>query len=68
MACLAVAGSGTPGDRSQLTEGSYAFCVGGSNGCDLDGDGVTPVESALAWGGDGVEKLVLERVTHFPWG
>ena len=36
--------------------------------CDLDGDGVTPVESALAWGGEGVEKLVVDGVAHFPWG
>lgn len=29
---------------------------------------MTPVESALAWDGEGVEKLVVDGVTHFPWG
>ena len=33
MACLAVAGTGTPGEGSGgLTKGSYAFCVEGSDG------------------------------------
>eukprot|EP00614_Pseudopedinella_elastica_P020122 CAMPEP_0172646640 /NCGR_PEP_ID=MMETSP1068-20121228/240345_1 /TAXON_ID=35684 /ORGANISM="Pseudopedinella elastica, Strain CCMP716" /LENGTH=326 /DNA_ID=CAMNT_0013460905 /DNA_START=1411 /DNA_END=2391 /DNA_ORIENTATION=- len=65
--CLAVAAKGTPGDRSgALTQSSYAFCVEGSDGSDLDGDGLTPVQSALAF--PGAEQLVLDRVTHFPWG
>jgi len=65
---LAVAGKGYPGDTSgDLTQNAYSFCCAdGSDGRGYDGDGVTPVESALAM--EGAEELVLQgRVTHFPW-
>jgi len=64
--CLAVAASGNKGDSSgDFTARAYEFCV--PPGCaveELDGDGVTPVESALAV--PGAEQLVLEEVTHAP--
>lgn len=63
---LAVSGSGFKGDSSgELTENAYSFCdCVPSESC--DGDGVTPIESALAF--EGAEKLILKgRVTHFPW-
>lgn len=70
---LAVAGSGALADRSGgFTERAYAFC-----GVDpsahpelypdgvLDGDGVTPTASALAW--NGAKQLLLPgSTTHFP--
>lgn len=65
---LAVSGSGFRGDSSgQLTQNAYSFCCNkGSDGTDYDGDGITPIFSALAM--EGAEELVLEgRVTHFPW-
>jgi len=65
---VAVAGSGFRGDRSgQLTQNAYSFCCPeGSDGKKYDGDGITPIESALAM--EGSENLVLEGdVTHFPW-
>jgi hypothetical protein len=65
---LAVSGSGYPGDSSgQLTQNAYSFCCNeGTDGKGYDGDGLTPIHSALAM--EGAEKLVLEgRVTHFPW-
>jgi hypothetical protein len=65
---LAVAGSGFRGDSSgQLTQNAYSFCCNlGSDGKGYDGDGITPIHSALAM--EGAETLVLSgRVTHFPW-
>eukprot|EP00639_Heterosigma_akashiwo_P018229 CAMPEP_0206399856 /NCGR_PEP_ID=MMETSP0294-20121207/25123_1 /ASSEMBLY_ACC=CAM_ASM_000327 /TAXON_ID=39354 /ORGANISM="Heterosigma akashiwo, Strain CCMP2393" /LENGTH=362 /DNA_ID=CAMNT_0053855845 /DNA_START=12 /DNA_END=1100 /DNA_ORIENTATION=- len=65
---LAVAGTGFKGNNSgQLTKNAYSFCCpDGSDGTGYEGDGVTPVFSALAW--DGAEKLLLDgKVTHFPW-
>lgn len=65
---LAVAGSGFPGDSSgQLTANAYSFCCPeGSNGLTYDGDGLTPIFSALAM--EGAESMVLDgTVTHFPW-
>ena len=67
---LAVAGKGFKGDSSgQFTQNAYAFCCNkGSDGSIYDGDGVTPVESALAMEGSECEKLILEgTTTHFPW-
>lgn len=67
---LAVAGKGFKGDSSgQFTQNAYAFCCNkGSDGTIYDGDGVTPVESALAMEGERCEKMVLDgTVTHFPW-
>jgi hypothetical protein len=64
---LSVGGTGFLGsDWGALTAGSYAFCSAtGSDISNVDGDGVTPVESALAW--KGAERLVVEGVTHFCW-
>jgi pimeloyl-ACP methyl ester carboxylesterase len=64
---LSVSGSGFLGaDWGALTEGSYAFCSEyGMDVSQVDGDGVTPIESAFAW--KGAEQLVVEGVTHFCW-
>ena len=64
---LAVGGTGFKGDEwGSLTKGSYAFCcANGSDGTQYDGDGVTPVQSALAW--KGAQHLVVQNVTHFCW-
>jgi len=64
---LAVGASGTPGDRSgALTQGAYSFCTAtGTGGELLDGDGITPTESSIAW--PGANTLVLPGVTHYPW-
>ncbi len=67
---LAVSGSGYRGDSSgQLTQNAYSFCCDkGTDGSGYDGDGITPIHSALAMGAQGAETLLLEgRVTHFPW-
>ena len=67
---LAVAGKGFKGDSSgQFTQNAYSFCCGqGSDGSMYDGDGVTPVESALTMEGPTCEKMILDgTVTHFPW-
>lgn len=62
---LAVAGAGYPGDSSgDFTRNSYGFCLGG-DGSAVDGDGVTPVGSALSF--PGAETMVLDGCTHFPW-
>jgi len=67
---LALSGSGYPGDGScgKFTQDAYAFCCPyGSDGSSYDGDGVTPVESALALPG-AANAFVLEGdITHFPW-
>lgn len=64
---LAVGGTGfLGGDWGALTQGSYAFCC--EQGTDIgsvDGDGITPIQSALAW--KGAEQLVVDGVTHFCW-
>ena len=65
MQCLAVGSSGTPGDVSgKFTKDAYEFCVAGVDGASLDGDGVTPLRSALAV--PGAETLALNGVTHAP--
>jgi len=64
---LAIGATGTPGDSSgTLTRNAYSFCVDGNDGSVLDGDGVTPTFSATAL--PQAETLVLDGVTHFPWG
>lgn len=65
---LAVAGRGFQGDQwGSLTQSSYAFCCPhGSDGSSYDGDGLTPVFSALAMPKS--EAMILsKRVTHFGW-
>ena len=64
---LAVAGKGFGGgDWGTLTQNSYSFCCpDGSDGIQYDGDGVTPVFSALAF--EDAEPLLLDGVSHFAW-
>ena len=68
---LAVGGIGYKGDSSgDLTRGAYSFCCPvGSDGSQYDGDGVTPIESALAMKEyvPHADTLVLEDVGHFCW-
>jgi len=64
---LSVAGNGYRGNEwGSLTQGSYGFCCPeGTDGSHYDGDGVTPVFSAL--GMEGSEEMVLNGVGHFCW-
>jgi hypothetical protein len=64
---LAVAGTGyAGGEWGALTQSSYSFCCPeGTDGRNYDGDGVTPVFSALAF--EGAEPLLLDGVSHFAW-
>jgi len=64
---LAVAGSGFRGaEWGGLTQGAYAFCCPNqSDGTSYDGDGITPVGSALAL--KGAEQMTFDDVTHFCW-
>lgn len=64
---LSVAGTGFKGDEwGDLTLGSYDFCSSdGTDNSESDGDGVTPVFSALAMPGS--EALTIENVHHFCW-
>ncbi|GFH49909.1 hypothetical protein CTEN210_06385 [Chaetoceros tenuissimus] len=65
---LAVAGKGFQGDKcGTFTKNAYSFCCSeGSDGSQYDGDGVTPVFSALAMEGKNCDKLVLEGdILHF---
>lgn len=68
---LAVGGTGYRGDScGDLTRGAYSFCCPvGSDGSQYDGDGVTPIQSALAMKQyvPHADTLVLEDVGHFCW-
>jgi len=67
---LAVGATGSPGDSSgKLTRNAYSFCdpTGTGDGSDVDGDGLTPIESALSMEGKDVTKITLDGVTHYPW-
>jgi len=68
---LAVGGTGYKGDSSgDLTRGAYSFCCPvGSDGTQYDGDGVTPIQSALAMKEymPHADTLVLDDVGHFCW-
>mmetsp|Transcript_21428 Transcript_21428/g.38377 ORF Transcript_21428/g.38377 Transcript_21428/m.38377 type:complete len:393 (-) Transcript_21428:163-1341(-) len=70
---LAVGGTGYKGDSSgSLTEGAYSFCMGSDvrpDGSVYDGDGVTPVESALAMKEyvPHADTMILDDVGHFCW-
>ncbi len=60
---LAVGGTGFLGNEwGSLTQSSYAFC--GVSELD-DGDGITPIQSSLAW--KGAKPLQVDGVTHFCW-
>ena len=64
-------GTGYKGDSSgDLTRNAYAFCSQtGSDGTAYDGDGVTPIQSALAMKEyvPHADALTLEDVGHFCW-
>jgi pimeloyl-ACP methyl ester carboxylesterase len=64
---LAVGGTGFKGDEwGALTLGAYSFCcTDGTDGSTYTGDGMTPIQSALAL--PGAEQMTLEGVTHFCW-
>ena len=64
---ISVAGTGFLGRLwPGLTQGAYAFCCpDGSDGTQYDGDGVTPVFSALMMPGS--EAVIIDNVTHFCW-
>ena len=64
---MSVAGNGFKGgDWGSLTQGAYSFCCpDGTDGRQYEGDGVTPVFSALLMPGS--DSLVLDDVTHFCW-
>jgi len=68
---LAVGGTGYGGDSSgHLTKSSYAFCCeAGSDGSVHNGDGVTPIQSALTMKEyvPHAETLVLDDVGHMCW-
>jgi len=68
---LAVGGTGYKGDSSgTLTKNSYAFCCPiGTDGSQYDGDGVTPIESALAMKQvmPDSDEMLLDDVGHFCW-
>jgi hypothetical protein len=64
---LAVGGTGfRANDWGALTKSSYAFCsYDGTDGSEYDGDGVTPIESAL--GMAGADTIAVPNCTHFCW-
>jgi hypothetical protein len=64
---LAVGGTGFAGDAwGTFTQGAYTFCSNdGSDGSSFTGDGVTPIQSSLAY--EGAETLELPCVHHFCW-
>lgn len=68
---LAVGGTGYKGDSSgDFTRGAYSFCCPvGSDGSQYDGDGVTPIECALAMKQyvPNADTLILDDVGHFCW-
>jgi hypothetical protein len=68
---LAVGGIGYKGNSSgELTSGAYSFCCPyGSDGSQYDGDGVTPIDSALAMKQymTQCDTLELDNVGHFCW-
>jgi len=67
---LAVGGIGYRGKTSATARASYSFCSPEkTDGSEHDGDGITPIQSAL-----GMKKFVphsdtltLKDVTHFCW-
>lgn len=68
---LAVGGTGYIGGSSgKLTQRSYGFCCNArTDGASYDGDGVTPIHSALAMKEyvPHADTMVLEDVGHFCW-
>ena len=68
---LAVGGTGYRGDASgDLTQGAYSFCCNdGTDGTQYDGDGVTPIQSALAMKEymKHADTMIIDDVGHFCW-
>jgi len=64
---LSVGGTGfMGGEWGSLTKGAYSFCCPDqSDGTSYDGDGVTPLFSALLMPNS--DSLIIENVTHFCW-
>jgi hypothetical protein len=64
---LAVGGRGFLGSEwGMFTRGSYQFCCPNlSDGSCYDGDGVTPIDSAIDL--EGAEQMTLDGVTHLCW-
>ena len=59
--CLCVAADGTKSPFSEMTRGAYELC--GAEG-DVEGDGMTPLFSALAF--QAAETMVVRNVSHAP--
>ena len=58
------------GSSGKLTHSSYGLCCDGhADGASCDGDGVTPIHSALAMKKyvPHADTMVLEDVGHFCW-
>ena len=67
---LAVGGIGYKGVSSTTARASYAFCSPDrTDGSEHDGDGITPIQSALGMKEfvPHSDTLTLEDVTHFCW-
>lgn len=63
--CLCVGSSGTPlGSASGMTRGAYEMCGADMADDSVEGDGMTPLFSALAF--EGADKLAVEGATHAP--
>jgi len=64
---LAVGGTGFDGNSwGAFTQGSYTFCSpDGSDGSGFTGDGVTPIQSSLAY--PGAELMELPGIHHICW-
>ena len=67
---LAVGGKGYKGKSSATARASYNFCSpNGTDGSEHDGDGITPIQSALGMKEfvPHSDTLTLDDVTHFCW-
>ncbi|CAK9062868.1 unnamed protein product [Durusdinium trenchii] len=63
--CLCVGAKGAVLSKaSDMTRGAYELCGAMPGDDDVDGDGMTPLFSAIAL--DSADKMVLENVSHAP--
>jgi len=63
--CLCVGSSGTPlAGASDMTRGAYEMCGADPDDGGVQGDGMTPLFSALAF--KGADQLVVDDVSHAP--
>ncbi|CAJ1342030.1 unnamed protein product [Effrenium voratum] len=63
--CLCVGAKGTiSGKGSDMTRGAYELCGADPADDTVDGDGMTPLFSALAF--EPADKMILDGVTHAP--